>query len=836
MTAIWQECWHAMRSLGRAPRFATVAITTLALGIGANTAMFSVVNAVLLKPLPFRDAERLMLVNMLLPDRSAGPGAYREMVWSYPKYRSFAAGQQSFDAWALFAARQFNLTGDDDPQHVRGEVITDSYAAVLGLQPILGREFTFDEANRVGGAPVAILGYALWQNRYGGEPAIVGRTIQVDATPHTVVGVLPPGFSGLSGNSDVWLPLAQVDPEDLGEPFSHSYMLVARRQAGVSEESASANARVTGARVWVEYAGDAADAERESANAVSLHASRVDADLRRASLVLLGAVVFVLLIACVNLTSLLLAKTIERRREVAIRVALGASRGRIGRQFFIESMLLAAFGAVAGLAIADLLLSAAAILLPDPDVFFRSSFAPGGRRIVGASGLTRIGASMVGLDGATLLFTVGVTVVTAALVSIVPILQASSLEPIDALKTAGSSIGWHGRRRELAARTAPIVAQVALSLVLLAGAGLMLRSAWQLHGTPLGVDYTGVLTVRLELPDASYDAQRGGAFYDQLLERVRAVPGIESAGFSSCAPVTGGCNQTRVTFIDPQREDFGLIGMHWATPDYFATLGIALLEGRGFDDRDRANRPKVALINEAAARAYWPNETPIGNVVALYQGGFEDGAEVIGVVADARYRTIESAATPDAYVPLAQSYRSRMQLFVESRLPAEGLANAISREVRALDPTLPLAEIKTMEARVDDAMWRTRAGAWLLGAFAFLALLLTAIGIFGVVAQSVAQRTAEIGVRMALGAQSSDVVRLMLRRAALVTGAGVAAGVVAALGLTRLLESMLYGVRAHDPLTFGAVAMLLASVAFLACYLPARRAARVDAVVALRSE
>jgi predicted permease len=775
-------------------------------------------------------------VNMLRPDRSGGPGAYREMVWSYPKYRSFADNQQSFDAWALFAAREFNLTGDDDPQHVRGEVITESYAAVLGLQPILGREFTSDEANRIGGAPVAILGYALWQNRYGGDRAIVGRTIQVDATPHTVVGVLPPGFSGLSGNSDVWVPLAQADPEDLGEPFSHSYMLVARRQVGVSEEAAIANTRVTGDQVWAEYAGGAPDAERESANAVSLYASRVDADLRRASLVLLGAVAFVLLIACVNLTSLLLAKTIERRREVAIRIAMGASRGRIGRQFFIESMLLAAFGAVAGLAIADLLLSAAAILLPDPDVFFRSSFGPEERRILGASGLTRIGASMVGLDGATLLFTLGVTVVTAALVSIVPMLQASSLEPIDALKTAGSAVGWHGRRRELAVRTAPIVAQVALSLVLLAGAGLMLRSAWQLHGTPLGVDPTGVLTVRLELPDASYDGQRGGAFYDRLLERVRAVPGIESAGFGSCAPVTGGCNQTRVTFIDPQRQGFGLIGMHWATPDYFATLGIALLEGRGFDDRDRANRPKVVLINEAAARAYWPNETPIGKVVALYQGGFEDGAEVIGVVADARYRTIESAATPDAYVPLAQSYRSRMQLFVESRLPAEGLANAISREVRALDPTLPLAEIKTMEARVDDAMWRTRAGAWLLGAFAFLALLLTAIGIFGVVAQSVAQRTAEIGVRMALGAESSDVVRLMLRRAALVTASGVAAGLVAALGLTRLLESMLYGVRAQDPLTFGAVAMLLAGVAFLACYLPARRAARVDAAVALRSE
>jgi putative ABC transport system permease protein len=835
MIAIWQEIWHAVRLLFRAPRFAGIAIATLALGIGANAAVFSVVNAVLLKPLPFRDAERLMLVHMLLPDRSGGSGAYREMVWSYPKYRSFADHQQSFDAWALFSAREFNLTGDDNPQHVRGEIITDGYAAVLGLQPILGREFTYDEANRVGGAPVAILGYALWQSRYAGDPAIVGRTIQVDATPHTVVGVLPRAFSGLSGNSDVWLPLAQVDSEDLDQPHSHGYMLVARRNASVSEGSAIANARLTGDQVWAEYAGDASDAERESATAVSLYASRVDADLRRASLVLLGAVAFVLLIACVNLTNLLLAKTIERRREVAIRVALGASRARIGRQFFIESMLLAAFGAVAGLAIADLLLSAATMLLPDPDIFFRSTFAPGQSRIVGAPGLTRIGASMVGLDGATLLFTFGVTVVTAGLVSLVPMLHASSLRPIGALKAGGSAAGWGGRR-DFAVRAAPIVAQVALALVLLAGAGLMLRSAWQLHGTPLGVDPAGVLTVRLELPDASYGGPQGGAFYDGLLQRVRSVPGIELAGFGSCAPVSGLCNQTRVTFINPERDDFGLIGMHWATPDYFSTLGIALLEGRNFDDRDRADRPKVVLINEAAARAYWPNETPIGKVVAVHQGGFQDGAEIIGVVADARYRTIETAATPDAYVPLAQSYRSRMQLFVRSRLPPESLANAISREVHALDSTLPLAEIKTMKARVDDATWRTRAGAWLLGAFACLALVLTAIGIFGVMAQSVAQRTAEIGVRMALGAESSDIVRLMLRRAGVVTAAGVAVGLVAALGLTRFLGSMLYGVRAYDPLTFGAVALLLAFVALLACYLPARRAARVDAVVALRSE
>jgi putative ABC transport system permease protein len=835
MSAIRQDIRHALRLLARSPRFAAVAIVTLALGIGANTAMFSVVNAVLLKPLPFRDAERLMLVQMLRPLRAAGPGVYRESVWSYPKYRSFAARQQVFEDLALFARREFNLTGDDDPQHVLGEIITDSYPAVLGLSPVIGRSFTFAEANHAGEAPAVMLSYGLWARRYDGDPAIVGRVIQVNAAPHTVAGVMPPGFVGLSGTADLWLPLAQVDAADLEEPFSHSYSLIARRKPNVSEEAALADVRVAGAGVGAEYPGDAPDAQRDGATAASLYASRADSDVRRATLLLLGAVGFVLLIACVNVANLFLAKAIERRREVAIRVALGASRGRIGRQFLVETLVLAAVGAVAGVAVASLLLSAASELLPAPEVLFRSAIAPGVPRIAGAAGLTRIGASTIGLDAATLLFTLGVTVVTAGLLALLPTLQAASLRPIEALKAAGSARGSHGGR-DFVVRAVPVVAQIALALVLLAGAGLMTRSALELQATGIGVDPADVLTVRMELPDASYDAERGAAFYARLVERIRALPGVAAAGLGSCAPVSGGCNQTGIFFVAPPRDDTGDVGMHWASPGYFATLGIPLLEGRDFDDADRAGRTKVVLINEAAAREFWPTESPVGKTIGLEQGGLEDGAEVIGVVANARYRTIESDATADAYAPLAQSYRWSMQLFVRSRLPLQSLVPAITNEVHALDPTLPLSEIKTMDARVADAMWRTRVGAWLLGAFAGLALLLTAIGIFGVMAQSVAQRTAEIGVRMALGAQAGDVIRLMLRRATAVTVVGVLLGVAFALALTRLLSAMLYGVRPHDPLTFGMAALLLGGVALLACYLPARRAARVDAVVALRSE
>jgi len=840
VTTISDDFRYALRALARAPRFTAVAIATLAIGIGANTAMFSVVNALLLKSLPFAEPDRLMLVHLLRPDRNAGPGAYREMVWSYPRYRLFVEEQDAFEGYALFSGREFNLAGDGSPQRVRGEVISDRYAAVLGANPIAGREFTFEEANTAGAPAVAMIGHSLWTSRYGADPDIIGRSIEVNEAPYSVVGVLPRGFTGMSGSAQLWLPIAAVEPGQLVEPFSHSYSLVARRKPGVSAEVAVASTRLAGDRVGAELldppdpAGQVAPPN--SATAASLSASRADTDIRRASLILLGAVGFLLLIACVNLTNLLVARAIERRREVAIRAALGASPSRIGRQFFAESILLAGAGAIAGLALAPLLLAAAATLLPDSDTLFRTALAPGSRRIAGAVGLTQVSARMIGLDAATLLFTLGVTAATAALVAAVPALQASALRPVDALK--GGAATSNGRRALI--RSAPVVAQVALSLVLLTGAGLMIRSAIALHGTPIGVDPSDLLTVQLELPAATYgetpESERGLAFYSQLVDRVRALPGVQSTGMASFTPVGGAYNQTRVTFLQPQRDGAPTVGVHWATPDYFSTLGVPLIEGRAFLDTDRAGAAKVVLINEAAARTLWPDQSPLGKTIAVHQGGFWDGAEIVGVVADVRYGAIESAPRPDVYLPLAQSFRSRMQLFVQSVLPAQALASSIANEVRLLDPNLPLAGVKTMDARVGEAMWRTRAGAWVLSAFGVLALLLTAIGIFGVMAQAVAQRTTEIGVRMALGAKARDVLGWMLRRAALVTGAGIALGLVCALGITRLIGALLYDVPPHDPVTFVAVALLLAAVAFGACYWPVRSATRVDVLVALKND
>jgi predicted permease len=840
MSTLWQDVRYTFRLLGRSPAFTAIAIATLSIGIGANTAVFAVVNAVLLKPLPFQDADRLMLVHLSAPDIEAGPGVYRDAVWSYPKYRTFLDIQQVFEDAGLFSNRDVTLSGDGEAERVRAEVVTDRYPAVVGAAPILGRPFTYDEANREGSPAVAMIGYGLWNSRYGRDTSVVGRSIQINGIPHTVVGVLPRGFRGLSGFAELWAPLAVFEPSQLTQRQSHSYTLVAKRKAATAEPEATAAVRVYGEQIDANYRdrGPGGPIIPWGAHAASLYASRADGDIRRATLVLLGAVGFVLLIACVNLTNLLLAKAIARRRDLAIRVAIGASRGRIVRQFAVESLVLAVLGAVGGLVIAIGMLGAASMLLPDSDVFFRTSIAPGAPRIAGAAGLTRVGAGLIGLDVATLLFTCIATVVTTLLVAVMPAIHASALPPFETLKNAGSTGSGRGFHA-FSTRTALVAAQIALALVLLTGAGLMIRSVDRLHGIGIGISGADVLTMRLDLPRPAYTNDTGPLFFTRLVERIRAVPGVESVGLANCPPVSGGCNATSIWFTrgdPPPNVRRPVVGIHWATPDYFQTMGIRLLNGRLFNDQDRVGQPRVVLVNETAARTFWPNSDPLGKPVGVGQGGFHEGATVVGVVSDVRYRTIETAAMPDVYVPVAQSFQARMRIFVKSRLDTSGLVSSVAREVRALDPNVPLFEVKTMEERMGDAMWRTRVGAWLLTTFAAIALLLTAIGIFGVMAQIVTQRTPEIGLRMALGAQRRDVLSLVLGRAVLVTGIGLVIGVGAALALTRLLRTLLYDVQPHDPVTFTAVAVVIALVALTACYIPARRATRVDAVVALRAE
>jgi predicted permease len=756
-------------------------------------------------------------------------------VWSYPKYKTLTEIQQVFEETAIFTGQSFSVSGDGDPERVPGETITDEYVSVLGIRPLLGRTFTPEEARQAGTSPVAMIGHGLWTRRYGADPGVLGRAIQVGDVTHTIVGVLPRGFRGLSGDAELWIPLAVSEPESLTEAHNHSFSVVARRKPEVNEAAVVSALGVYGPRIDETYR-DGPGPSTGSATARSLYDSRIDSDLRHVSLIVLGAVGFVLLIACVNLTNLLVAKSIARSREVAIRVALGAGRARVARQFTIESLLLACAGAIGGLVVAVGLLTLAAALLPDATVLFRTAVSPGTQRIPGAAGLTRVGAAMIGFDGMTLVFTVSVTLLTAMLVSILPAFQASALRPLVVLKVAGSNASARGLGR-FGSRALLVGAEIAIALVLLAGAGLMLKSASRLQNTSIGVDPDGVLSVQLDLPSVRYDAATGPIFQQALLERVRAIPGVEGAGWGFCMPVSGGCNGTLIWFPPrPQGERRQLVGIGWATAGYFDALRIPVLEGRNFADTDRVGQAKVAVVNETAARTYWPGESAIGKRIAVGQGGFQDGAEVVGVVGDVRYRTLETAPSPHVFLPLTQSYRGGMQLVVRSDLGARGLTAAISREVRALDPNLPFVSVKTMEERIGDAMWRTRVAAWLLSAFAGLALLLTAIGIFGVMAQTVAQRTSEIGIRMALGARQGDVLRLVLGRAALVTGIGLVVGLVAALGLTRVLSTLLYQITPTDPATLGGVAVVLGVVSLLASYIPARRAMRVDAVTALRSE
>jgi putative ABC transport system permease protein len=827
---------YAWRGLRRSPGFAAVAIATLAVGIGANTAMFAVVNGVLLKPLPFPDADRLMLVHLQSPPRDGGAGTNRDTVWSFPKYRTLVDLQQVFDETALYSAtNEFTIARDGDPERVRGELVTDRFFSVLGVVPILGRTFTYDETQRAGAPALVMLGYRLWMRRYGAERGIIGRTIHIDGTAHEVIGVLPRGFTGLNGVAEVWLSLAARNPRQLTQPRLHSYRLIARRRATVSEGVADAAVR--------RYGGEISRAHDDAgriwgARAVSISASRADTDVRLGSQILFGAVALVLLIACVNLTNLLLAKAVTRQREIAIRLAIGASRARILRQFIVDGGVLATLGALGGLAVAVVLFRVATGLLPDANVFFQTPVAPDVPRLEGAEGLTRIGARMIGLDAVTLGFMGGVTLVTAILVALVPAFRGSSLQPTGALKIRGADVARDPSR--FRARSALVVVQIALALVLLTGAGLMVRSAARLQSTPVGISAERLLTARIALRSEGLD--RTVMFLDQLHARLVAIPGVEAVAFANRAPLEGGGSSTSIGLEAGQHtavastDRLPSIDIVWASSDYFRTLGVELRRGRLYTPSDRVGQPRVVLVNEAAARVFWPNVDPVGRRVTLGTGGFEDGAEVVGVVSDVRDRTLETAPSPTAYIPVLQAYQPTQRVFIRSDLDVHALVTALTREVRVVDSNVPITEIKTMTERVGDAMWRTRVGAWLLSAFAGLALLLTATGIFGVMAQTVTQRTAEIGIRMALGARRRDVLRLVLGRGVLVTAAGLAVGVAGALACSRVIRTLLYGVEPHDPATFASVVVVLGGVALAACYLPARRATRVDAIIALRSD
>jgi putative ABC transport system permease protein len=829
MSTFGQDLRYAMRSLGRQPAFAALAVAMLAIGIGATVAIFALTFAVLYKPLPFPDPSRLMLVHLLTPDREA-PGVPRQMIWSYPKYRVFRDHQQVFDSSSTFTGWTWNLTGAGAPEQVAGELVDGTYLPLLGIAPRLGRSFSLEETQAAGSPKLAVIGHGFWVDRLGSDPAVLGRSIGLNGQPYTIIGVLPEGFRGLTGQAELFVPVTTQAAADLDEKWNHSYWVVARRKADITVEQAEAAARTLGGVVSREIGDPSGDPHEEwGATAVPLNDERVDPLIRRSILLLLAAVVSVLLIVCLNLANLTLARGMARAREVAIRSALGASRARIVRQLMAESVVLALVGGLAGTLVAYAALTAGVAVLPDLRMVLPRNLS---------AGLTRVGLGLLGVDFASFLAIAGATCLTALLFGLGPAWRASRRDPIATMKTGTSGVLSHGTRG-LSVRNLLVVGEMAIALVVLTAGGLMVKSVLRLQATELGFQPASLLTVRMVLPGPQYTPARASQFFMDLIERLESRPGIQSVAFGTCAPVSGGCNRTSARFpgrVLPPNLSETPIGVLWASPRYFETMEIRLIRGRLFTPQDRAGQPKVVVVNETAAQTYWPGEDPLGKRIALGQGGFGDGAEVVGIVADVRYRAVETTVLPDVYLPLLQAARSQGFLFVRTEGAAESIVPRIRSEVQALDPDLPLIDVKMMATRFGEATWRQRSSAWLLGIFSLLALTLAAIGIYAVMSQGVEQRRREIGVRLALGAAKADILRLIIGRVTALAAAGIALGLLIALPAMQLLRALLYQVTPGDPSVFILLAIVVLAVTLLAGYIPARRATRVDPLVTLRAE
>lgn len=823
-----QDLSYAARSLRKQPGFTATCVLLLGLGIGANVAIFSLAYSVLFRSLPFPDSDRLMLVHMLAPDREA-PGVLRPTVWSYPKYRLFAEHERVFESSAAFRGTIWNVTGTELPERTTGELVEAAYFDVLGVGAYIGRTFSSDETDAAGSEPLALLAHGFWTRRFGGDEGVVGRTIGLSGIPHTIVGVLPPGFSGLTGQAEVWAPLTALPADVLAEAWNHAYTVVGRRRPDISVAQARAATNTLGSLIQQEFSDPLDASARWSATAVPLDDERVDPLIRRSILLLLAAVAALLVIVCMNVASLMFARAVARQREVAIRIALGASRFRILRQLMTESLLLALVSAAAGIVVAYVVGSVGAWLMPDLRLVLPHAQS---------SGLTRVGLSTAGLDGTVLLFAFGAAACAAVAFGLGPAWRASRGDLAGAMK-AGSTGAVSQGSRGFTLRKLMIVGELALALVLLASGGLMVKSVARLQAAELGFDPGSLLTVRLALPVVQYTPARGMQFFERLLKRLESRPEVSAVAYGNCAPVSGGCNVTAALFPDRPpvaRGSEPQVGVYWASPAYFETLGIRLLRGRVFTERDRTGQPRVVVINDAAARAFWGSEDPIGKRIGVGQGGFHVGAEIVGVVADVRYRAVEKSVQPDVYLPLLQSARTAGMIFIRTSASTAVAVPAVRAEVQALDPDLPLTDVRMMEERFGEATWRTRMSAWLLAAFAMVALLVATLGVYGVISQGVQQRMREMGVRMALGARRGDILRMIIWQVVRLALAGITLGVLLAIPATRLIGSLLYRVAPGDPVVLAVLAAVLLAAAMAAGYVPARRATRVDPLTSLRTE
>jgi putative ABC transport system permease protein len=809
METFWQDLRYSARLLRKQPAFTLVTALTLALGIGANSAIFSVVNAVLLRPLPFKEPDRI--IKLWETFRPLGQSAEGQGTVSLLNLKDWRGQNDVFTGLAAFQGGSFNLQGPEQPERVPGAVVTPNLFEIMGAAPQMGRAFLEGE-DEPGRHQVVVLSDALWRQHFGADPEIINKRIPIGGESFTVVGVMPPGFRFPSRATALWVPLVPT-PEQANNRDSHSFLTIGRLKSGVTLEQAREQMRAISRRIEQQYPKEQTG---RSVRLIPLQEETVQ-NVRQALWVLFGAVGFVLLIACTNVANLLLARASARRREIAIRSALGAGRGRLIRQFITESLLLAILGGAAALLLAkwsiDALLALASASLPR--------------------------AHEVTLDGQVMWFTLLLSLLTGVVFGLAPALQLSKTDVQESLKESGSA-GSNAQRTWL--RSALVVAEVAAAMVLLIGAGLLIKSFARLQETESGLRPENVLTMSIALPQAKYATPQAiNNFYQQAIDRISALPGVQTAGAISLLPIqqTGYNGSIQIEGEAPHLPgQEPIIEYRTITPDYFRAMGIPLVAGRFFTVQDHAQAERVMIINQTLARRFFADQNPIGKRISTEEFNWmtADWKTIVGVVADVKQSGLIQAVSSEIYTPHAQSSAAGMNLVVRAMAEPAPLAEAIRREVQTVDPAQPIYNVKTMETVIADSISNRRLNMLLLGIFASVALLLAVIGIYSVMSYTVTQSTREIGIRMALGAQPGNVLKLVLGHGLVLALTGVGLGVAGALGLTQLMATLLYNVTATDPLTFVVVSALLLAVALLACYVPARRATKVDPMVALRYE
>ena len=807
MSTLFADIRFGARMLLKSPTMTFIALLALTLGIGANTAIFSVVHAVLLRSFPYADADRIVLVW----EQKQG-GRTDQNVINLGNFMDWKEQNQVFSDMAVFFDRSLNLTGDGEPEEVPVQFATTNLFSVLGTNPLLGRTFNADEGGQ-GQPGLAVISYGLWQRRFGGDTQIVGRQINLNNQPSTVIGVMPANFgwhiqkgTQVSKPADIWMPFQITN--DLRGRRGRFASSVARLKPGVTIEQAQADMDTVAARLAQQYTFNAT----WGVNVVPLR-TQFTGEIRKPLLILLGAVGFVLLIACANVANLLLARASARRREIAVRTGLGASRWRITRQLLTESVMLSVIGGTLGVLVAWW----------------------GTKALVALSPPALIDLQRVSVNLPVLGFTLGLAVITGLIFGLAPALEATRFDLHNSLKEGGKNVGGGSHRL----RNVFVITQVALALVLLVGAGLLVRSLNRLQSVDPGFNPENLLTVRVTLPGQRYEeAPKRIDFFQQAIARMKAIPGVEAAGAINTPPFTGLYSGTTVE-VDGQKLPPGQelkTGICVTDVNYFQAMQIPLKQGRFYTEQEATTMRHVVLVNEAFVRKNLGGENPLGHKLTIYMKDDNVPTEIIGVVGDHKHLGLDTSVEPVAYWPHPELVYPGMTIVLRTRGDASAVAPAAREVIRGLDSQQPIGEISTMESLLSTSVARSRFSAWLLAVFSVVALVMAAVGIYGVMSYSVLQRTHEIGVRMALGAQRFDVLKLIVTKGVVLALIGVAVGLAASFAVTRLLSTLLFEVTTTDAVTFAAVSVGLFVVTLLACYVPARRATRVDPLKALRYE